>query len=334
MMNPSDNSIAAEDLLMLFETTPDLVCIADKVGYFKNFNPAVPQTLGYTREELLAQPIATHMHPDDREMTLNRRAMLLKGDTMLNFQNRYITKQDKIIWLEWTSVYLSEKELVFAIAKNITAKKQLEQMIEEEFTKLKHQASKFKSNLEQDRRFVATELHEELAQLATTVKVDVDWINSNVNATPKSRKRIEHALAISNLLVDTIRRISFSISPGMLDDLGLDATLEWYCEEFSSLTGIDCTYESHYDESVLNREIRLDFFRICQAALAHVKQHPQTSKMKISLNENIGKVVLCIEGCNALEMVTPGVISIQERVASFGGQCRLEGNKIIVEHNT
>ena len=99
MMNPSDYSIAAEDLLMLFQTTPDLVCIADKVGYFKNFNPAVPQTLGYTREELLAQPIATHMHPDDREMTLNRRAMLLKGDTMVNFQNRYITKKEKIMTL-------------------------------------------------------------------------------------------------------------------------------------------------------------------------------------------------------------------------------------------
>ena len=65
-MNPTDHSIAAEDLLMLFETTPDLVCVADKNGYFKNFNSAVPKTLGYTREELLSQPIATHMHPDDR----------------------------------------------------------------------------------------------------------------------------------------------------------------------------------------------------------------------------------------------------------------------------
>lgn len=332
-MNPTDYSIAAEDLLMLFETTPDLVCIADKVGYFKNFNPAVPQTLGFTREELLAGPIANHMHPEDREMTLNRRAMLLKGETMVNFQNRYITKKGKIIWLEWTSVYLPEKELVFAIAKNITAKKQLEQLVEEEFTKLKHQASQFKSNLEKDRRYVATELHEELAQLATTVKVDVDWINSNVTASPESRKRIEHALATSNLLVDTIRRISFSISPGMLDDLGLNATLEWYCKEFSSLNGIDCTFESRYDESVISKEIKLDFFRICQAALAHVKQHPQTSKMKVSLNESIGKVVLSIEGFNTLEMVTPGVISIQERVASFGGQCMVEGNRIIVEHN-
>ena len=97
-MNPTAaNRINAEDLLMLFETTPDLVCIADKIGYFKNFNSAVPQTLWYTREELLSQPISDHMHPEDREMTLNRRAQLLKGDTMVNFQNRYITKKKNII---------------------------------------------------------------------------------------------------------------------------------------------------------------------------------------------------------------------------------------------
>ena len=73
-MTPTEYSSSTEDMLMLFETTPDLVCIADKEGYFKNFNPAVPQTLGYTREELLSKPIATHMHPEDREMTLSRRA--------------------------------------------------------------------------------------------------------------------------------------------------------------------------------------------------------------------------------------------------------------------
>ena len=96
-MNPTDHSITAEDLLMLFQTTPDLVCIADKTGYFRNFNAAVPQTLGYSREELLSRPIADHMHPEDREMTLNRRAQLLKGDTLVNFQNRYITKAGRVV---------------------------------------------------------------------------------------------------------------------------------------------------------------------------------------------------------------------------------------------
>ena len=324
-------SIGAEELLMLFETTPDLVCIADKPGFFKNFNPAVSETLGYTRDELLAQPIAKYMHPDDREMTLNRRAMLLNGETMVNFQNRYITKNGKVIWLEWTSVYLPEKELVFAIAKNITARKQMEQQVEEDFIKLKHRASQFKSNLERDRKYVAAELHEDLAQLATAIRVDVDWINSNTNTTTESKKRIEHALITADMLVDTIRRISFSISPGMLDDLGLNATLEWYSEEYASLNGIDCSFESDYNEDALSKEVKLDFFRICQEALANVNQHTQATKVKISITEASGKVVLTIDGIKSEEIVAPGVISIHERVDSFGGKCVIEGNRILVE---
>lgn len=329
-MNPTDHSITAEDLLMLFETTPDLVCIADKIGYFRNFNSAVPLTLGYTREELLAQPIANHMHPEDKEMTLNRRAQLLNGHTMVNFQNRYITKKGKIVWLEWTSVYLPQRELVFAIAKNITARKEMEQQVLEEFVKLKHQATQFKSNFEKDRKYVAAELHDDLAQLATAVKVDVDWISSNVNASHEAKKRIDHALVSSDLLIDTIRRISFSISPGMLDDLGLDATLDWYCHEFSASNGIDCSFESNYNESLLSKEISLDFFRICQQVLADVSKHGNAARVKILIKEKAGKVVLTIEGVNGADMGATGVISIHERAASFGGKCVLQQNKVLV----
>jgi PAS domain S-box-containing protein len=329
-MNPSDHSITAEDLLMLFQTTPDLVCIADKIGYFKNFNAAVPQTLGYTREELLSLPIATHMHPEDREMTLNRRAQLLKGDTMVNFQNRYITKTGGIVWLEWTSVYLPERELVFAIAKNITARKDMEHQVLDEFVKLKHQATQFKSNLEKDRKYVAAELHEDLAQLASAVKVDVDWINSNVNAAAEAKKRIDHALVSADLLIDTIRRISFSISPGMLDDLGLDATLDWYCSEFASSNGIPCSFESDYDESMLSKEVSLDFFRICQQVLSNVRNNGNADKVKILITQKEGRVVLTIDGIKGEVMAAAGAISIYERAASFGGKCVVKDNRVLV----
>jgi PAS domain S-box-containing protein len=337
-MNNLTPAFESEDLFTLFELTPDLVCVADKEGYFKNFNPAVTKTLGYTREELLVLPIARHMHPEDREMTLNRRMRLLKGETMLNFQNRYITKQGKIVWLEWTSVYLTEKELVFAIAKNITSRKKMEQQVAEEFNRLKNQATKFKSNLEKDRKDVAAELHEEIAQLATTVRVDIDWIGSNIPSVPlETKNRIDHALITADLLVDTIKRISFSISPGMLDDLGLDATLEWYCDDFATRTGMSCAFESKYNEEVLSKEVRLDFFRICQEALDRLKKHAHASKVRINISQAKGKVILTIEhdGKSDPEEMKPEILNTRDRVASFGGTCRIvndeKGTMVIVE---
>lgn len=335
-MNDTILPLPTEDILALFQSTPDLVCIADKEGYFRNFNPAVPATLGYTTEELLARPISDFMHPDDREHTSARRARLLKGETMLNFRNRYISSKGETIWLEWTSVFLKERKLVLAIAKNITVRKQMELQVEEEFLKLKHQAVQLKSNLEKERRDVAVELHEELAQLASAIRIDVDWLSSNIQPGQENiETRIEHARVTADLLVDTIKRLSFAISPAMLDDLGLDATLEWYCREYSTTTGIDCNYESSYNDSALTKEIRLDFFRICQEVLNNIREHSQANHVHVSIKK-IGKnLILSItnndKNYQLHKTQQTGIMGIHERVASIGGKCVIEENNVLVE---
>ena len=274
-----------------FQQTPDLVCVAGKDGFFRNVNAAVIQKLGFTEEELFAKPISSFIHPDDRELTNNRRSQLLGGSPLLNFENRYITKAGEVVWLEWTSIYFPDKEIVFAIAKDVTTRKQIEKEIEEKYKKFKSLATYFKSSIEQDRKFLATELHEELAQLASVLKLDIDWIKTNTDGLPDASKhRIEHAFAISDLLLSTIRRISFSISPNMIDDLGLNATLDWLCKEFSVLNGIPCKFIGSYNEGNLSPEVKLDFFRISQASLTNVMYHAQANNVCVSL-EDIGDLI-------------------------------------------
>lgn len=112
---------------LLFDLSPDLLCIAGFDGYFKKVNPAVSKTLGYSIEELYARPINDFVHEDDKEITDNVRKELRKLRPLLNFENRYLTKTGEIVWLSWTSLPVQSDELIFAIAKNITHKKQLEQ---------------------------------------------------------------------------------------------------------------------------------------------------------------------------------------------------------------
>src|SRR4051812_25610506 len=166
------------DLFDFFEKTPDFVCIASKEGYFKHVNASVINKLGYTTEELFSKPISSFIHPDDKDLTSNRRENLLKGDSLLNFQNRYVAKNGTVIWLEWTSIYIEDKNVVFALAKDVTVRKQMEKEVEEQYKKFKDLAGHFKSSIEKDRKYLAAELHEELAQLASAVKVDVDWLSS------------------------------------------------------------------------------------------------------------------------------------------------------------
>ncbi|WP_285009828.1 PAS domain S-box protein [Pedobacter faecalis] len=111
------------DLEAFVNISLDWICVAGFDGYFRKVNDAVCRTLGYTREELFAKPISSFMHPDDRELTAKRREKLLGGEPLHNYENRYITKSGNTVWLTWTSVAMPEKQLVFAVAKNITEKK-------------------------------------------------------------------------------------------------------------------------------------------------------------------------------------------------------------------
>lgn len=110
-----------------FELSPDLLCIAAFDGYFKHVNPAVSKLLGFSYEELLSKPISAFVHPEDRPSTTESRQNVLSSNPLLNFENRYVTKDGKIIWLSWTSILASEKKLIYGVAKNITIKKRLEE---------------------------------------------------------------------------------------------------------------------------------------------------------------------------------------------------------------
>lgn len=283
------------EMFRFFEMTPDLVCIADKAGFFKKVNQSVIKKLEYSEEELFSRPIFSFMHPDDRELTGRKRTALLHGNALINFQNRYITKNDRIIWLDWTSIYLPEREVVFAIAKDVTERKQKEKEIEEKYKKFKSLATHFKTSIEKDRKYLAIELHEELAQLASVVKMDIDWINNNnPGLLPDSKNRIDHALVVSDLLITSIRRISYSISPNMLDDLGLEETLSWLCDEFAMLNGIPCIFEITIDINTISHEIQLDFYRICQESLNNIMYHAQAGMANIRISAADEKICLTI----------------------------------------
>lgn len=115
------------DLEAFFRLSHDNLCIAGYDGYFRKVNPAFVNLLGYSEEELFAVPISSFVHPEDKELTAETRSLILKDKPLLNFENRYITKAGETVWLSWTSIPEHAKELIYAVSKNITHKKKLEE---------------------------------------------------------------------------------------------------------------------------------------------------------------------------------------------------------------
>jgi PAS domain S-box-containing protein len=109
-----------------FDLTPDLLYIAGYDGYFKKVNTAVSNVLGYSFEELYSRPIADFIYFKDQRITSEYRNEIINSTPLLNFENRYVHKSGEIIWLSWTAQPIKDKQLVFAIAKDITHKKRME----------------------------------------------------------------------------------------------------------------------------------------------------------------------------------------------------------------
>lgn len=131
----TDLKIAEERFQKFFTLVSDIFCIADIQGYFRLINPAATEILGYTREELMEKPFIEFIHPDDKDKTIQViQEKLARGDTVINFLNRYIRKDGSVKWLEWMSHPIPEQGVTYAVARDCTARLQAEKDLKEALT--------------------------------------------------------------------------------------------------------------------------------------------------------------------------------------------------------
>jgi PAS domain S-box-containing protein len=110
-----------------FDISIDLLCIAHFSGYFKRLNPAWERTLGFSREELQSRPLFDFVHPDDRQRTLDQNRKVRSGEPAILFQNRYVCKDGSYRWFLWNATADLDRQVIYSVARDITASKQAEE---------------------------------------------------------------------------------------------------------------------------------------------------------------------------------------------------------------
>jgi PAS domain S-box-containing protein len=118
------------ELAQIFDFAPDMICVSGFDGYLKRINPAGVELLGYSLEEIYSKPIISFVHEADRLITKEKQKELSYGAGISNFENRYITKDGKVVWLSWTSTPMLDHGIVYAVAKDITDKKELLRLVD------------------------------------------------------------------------------------------------------------------------------------------------------------------------------------------------------------
>ena len=123
----TDRKRAEQKLDRFFTISLELLCIAGTDGYFKRINPNFTEVLGYSEQELLAQPFVEFVHPGDRQATIDVLTQLAEGEPIIQFSNRYLCKDGSIKWLEWTAKPVEGNTIVYAVARDITERRRAEQ---------------------------------------------------------------------------------------------------------------------------------------------------------------------------------------------------------------
>jgi len=126
----TERKTLTRDLETLFEISKDLICIASTDGFFERVNPAFERSLGWSREQLLAKPIIEFSVQQDREETAKELERLAKGEPSLNFLSRFATREGGVRTLDWTSISIPEEHAIYAIGRDVTEERSLQQEIE------------------------------------------------------------------------------------------------------------------------------------------------------------------------------------------------------------
>jgi signal transduction histidine kinase len=181
---------------------------------------------------------------------------------------------------------------------------------------------------------MAREIHDELGQSLTALKMDISWLNRRfLEEDPAFKKKLASMEEIVDRTIQTVQKLSGELRPGILDDLGLAAAIEWQAEEFQNRTGIECEVSLSSEGTVLNRDQSTTMFRIFQETLTNVIRHARATKVEVCLEERKGSIVLEVtdngRGITEAEISdgkSLGLIGMRERVEFIDGEVSIVGS--------
>jgi PAS domain S-box-containing protein len=218
--------------------------------------------------------------------------------------------------------------------KDISERKKSEQALMQSHGRLRDLASHLQVVREEERALIAREIHDELGQALTALKMDVHWIHQRLPGA--QQPLIDKTNVMSKLIdrtVQSVRRIYAELRPGLLDDFGLSAAIEWEAEEFSKRTDIECEIISDPKDMVLPQGLSTAIFRILQETLTNITRHANATKVQINLTKNAGTLEMRVsdngKGIEDQEILEPksfGIIGMRERVHYLGGNFSISGS--------
>jgi PAS domain S-box-containing protein len=225
------------------------------------------------------------------------------------------------------------RRIYFHAVSDITDAKQAEDQLRVSREQLRELSRHLESVREEERASMAREIHDDLGQTLTALKIDVSWLAKRLPHEQGSLvKKTESMYELIDAAIQTVKRIATELRPGALDDLGLADALEWQVQEFGRRTDIRSKFSASPEAIVLDRDRSTAIYRICQEALTNVIRHAKATRVSVSLKKGPRRVSLKIsdngQGMEEGQILDPtafGLVGMRERARYWGGEVKISG---------
>ena len=235
-------------------------------------------------------------------------------------------------------IQVNKKNFLHSIIYDITERKRAEEKLQVSRKRLRALAGRLQKVREEERTQIAREIHDELGGALTGLKIDFSQLKRNALKIENEAVRaslladIDPMIKFTDATIHTVRRIAMELRPGVLDDLGLVAALEWLLGDFQKRTGIRCKWISSVEYIELDSDLSTALFRIVQESLTNVARHSGATEVRVHLRADPDSFILEIKdngtGMEKEKLMDPtslGLLGMRERALMFGGSFRVKG---------
>lgn len=322
----------------LFNNSPACIIIWDLVSLrILQVNDTTVNEYGYSKEEFAGKTVLDiRLAEDHAKIKAFARQMLQQPEPLSTNTWKHLNSKGEIMYMNISShrITYNNRLAILSVGENTTQRFLMEAELRQSYDAIRQLNAHLDTVREEERAGIAREIHDELGQQLTVLKMDASWLKSRLAPdNTEAIQRLADMLLLIDNTVKTVRRIASDLRPGVLDDLGIIAALEWQSTEFEKRTGIPIRLTTNVQEAEMNTQTSNAVFRIYQEILTNVARHSGATQVNtvIELSDN----VFCLsvkdngrgfdtDGVKGKK--TLGLLGMGERINILHGDLYIEGS--------
>ena len=304
-------------------------------GVVLEVNNAWTRETGFSRAEVINESIFKFSSSMGEGLVENLQRVLESPKPLINLDVRFMSKDGREAIANTSAVMfdLDGEPCYLWVANDITEQKHAEEA-------LRALSARLHSAREEEGTRIAREIHDELGGILTGLKWDLEKIDKTLNNPSDGshlfevHNRIGSMTGLIETTINTVRRIASELRPGVLDDLGLVAAVEWQIEQFQARSGLKCHWTNNAGEIELTRERATAVFRILQEILTNVLRHAAAANLYVKLGRSMNYFEMEVKddgrGITENQMRNSrslGLLGMRERALLVGGEVSITGQE-------